>query len=388
VQALLAAPRLSRFNPQLERAFQTHQSDRFSRMAERLVVSGGIGTAFAWVLDLIYMSESAVRTGIFRLMIIALFVVAWRSVARRWPTHWQFAAIAAAIFGLIGGSALIGHAIGPVHEERYVTEALIGSFAAVIVPVLPLRWSMSLMLGSVLFGNALLLGVAGRSLTDQADLLIILPLLSLAFVIARIELEELQRRGFLMALRDEARVAELSAANASLFELSSRDPLTGLLNRRHFDDLAAVAWAEAATRRGWFSLFMLDLDHFKSLNDAAGHAEGDRCLELFARAVQAHIRADSDLAGRYGGEEFVVALPGADPATALSIAERVRAATLSLAFPNPGRPACENVTVSIGVASGRASPGVTVAEAQLQADIALYQAKQTGRNRVHQVRLG
>jgi diguanylate cyclase (GGDEF)-like protein len=128
---------------------------------------------------------------------------------------------------------------------------------------------------------------------------------------------------------------------------------------------------------------MVDVDHFKILNDVAGHAEGDRCLQAIASAVKANIRPGTDLVARYGGEEFVVILAGADRHAALAIAERTRAAIERLGLENPGLTGQRRLTVSVGVACVRpACSGLSQSQLVQAADEALYVAKQTGRNRV------
>jgi diguanylate cyclase (GGDEF)-like protein len=130
-------------------------------------------------------------------------------------------------------------------------------------------------------------------------------------------------------------------------------------------------------------VMMVDVDHFKALNDTAGHAEGDQCLQQIAATLRAQVRADLDLVARYGGEEFVVILPSANMETALLVAERVRAAVEGLRLPNPGLSDGRVVTVSIGLAAVAAADGTASPQALLQAaDVALYAAKATGRNYV------
>ena len=156
-------------------------------------------------------------------------------------------------------------------------------------------------------------------------------------------------------------------------ELAVTDPLTGLHNRRFLD----IHLDRAASAEGTFSVALLDIDHFKRINDGFGHDAGDRVLIEFARRLQGAIRA-SDLACRYGGEEFAVLMAGADAETAFGVAERIRSAVSDVLFPIGGEALA--VTVSAGLALSR---GGEARSAILQrADAALYEAKRAGRNRV------
>jgi diguanylate cyclase (GGDEF)-like protein len=189
----------------------------------------------------------------------------------------------------------------------------------------------------------------------------------------------MQARLFLLNLRDELRNAEVQARHDELANIAYTDQLTSIPNRRHFDELCAgLSGAHPSLLP--LSLCMIDLDHFKSLNDRLGHLEGDHCLQLVAAAIRGTLRGGADFAARYGGEEFLLLLPGTGAGTAREIAERVRGAIIDLALPNPGAP-LGIVTASIGIATLTAPP-LAVPALLKTADQALYRAKITGRNRV------
>lgn len=183
----------------------------------------------------------------------------------------------------------------------------------------------------------------------------------------------------------EALVLSLGLADRSLAlrrdrdqarRLADIDPLTGLFNRRAWSD-RLPALEEAMRGRGLpLSVLFLDLDRFKALNDRLGHEAGDAALEALAGIMRGELR-EQDLVGRFGGEEFVVALPGADQAHALHAAERIRQ---RLHDRSAGDPAGATPTVSIGVATLR--PGEDMAMLLKRADEAMYAAKAAGRNRV------
>jgi len=180
----------------------------------------------------------------------------------------------------------------------------------------------------------------------------------------------------------QARTAELQAANQRLELLSRHDPLTGLANRRHFDELKEIEFHRALRHVQPLSVLMCDVDHFKHYNDLHGHAVGDQCLQRVAETLRSLFNRSGELVARLGGEEFAVLLPGADAPHAHRAAERLRTALAAQQLPHGGSPVSPWVTLSIGVA--QLDPGAMDRfDVLLQrADQALYRAKREGRDRV------
>ncbi|MDB5412929.1 MAG: hypothetical protein JWR10_1264 [Rubritepida sp.] len=173
------------------------------------------------------------------------------------------------------------------------------------------------------------------------------------------------------------------AVEAKLAALATTDGLTGIANRRHFDNTLFTEWRRAARDGKWLGVLMLDVDHFKGFNDRYGHLSGDECLRTVASVIAETIRRPGDIAARYGGEEFGVILPSTDLAGAKDVAERVRAAIEAAAITHGGNDAGV-VTASIGVAVIAPTARAVVEASALvgAADGALYAAKRSGRNRV------
>jgi diguanylate cyclase (GGDEF)-like protein len=169
-------------------------------------------------------------------------------------------------------------------------------------------------------------------------------------------------------------------AQIKLEQLATRDGLTGLANRRCFDDTLLAEWARAMRQKQPLSLLMVDVDNFKAYNDANGHLGGDDCLKRVASAVASEMRAN-DLVARYGGEEFAVILPSQSLKGAAIVAERIRCRVERLQVPNASA-ATGHVTVSIGAATAIASADTTASQLVAIADAALYRAKHMGRNRI------
>ncbi|MGB0671111.1 MAG: GGDEF domain-containing response regulator, partial [Rhodospirillales bacterium] len=174
----------------------------------------------------------------------------------------------------------------------------------------------------------------------------------------------------------------LKKALDDLSRIAATDPLTGLANRRAFDEAIGTEWARARRGQEPLSLVLLDLDHFKAFNDTYGHGKGDDCLRATSAVIDATASRASDLAVRLGGEEFGVLLPGVGEDGAMDIAERIRAGIEALAIPHAGSKVAAVVTSSLGVATCLPSPDCTALDLYEAADKALYSAKNGGRNRV------
>lgn len=184
----------------------------------------------------------------------------------------------------------------------------------------------------------------------------------------------------------ERRLRDLSlrsrSSEASLRRASSLDALTGVANRRVFDETLIREWERAHRAQKTISLLMVDIDHFKRHNDQHGHQAGDECLKRVAGVLASQARRGGDLVARYGGEEFAVLLPEASETGAAVVAERLRVSVAALVLPYQPPGAGHAVTVSIGVASLLPKPDIQPAELVSAADRALYTAKAVGRNQV------
>lgn len=204
-----------------------------------------------------------------------------------------------------------------------------------------------------------------------------------------------------------ARVAvhlQLHEMNTQLRDLSARDPLTGVANRRAFDERLDQEWRRAIRQQQPLGLLMIDIDHFKRYNDHYGHQNGDACLRQIAQILTTTVLRGGDLVARYGGEEFAVLLPGSDRETTHQVAERLCAAVRAQAIPHADSDVAPIVTLSIGAASGvpagrtpdagngsagpvpAVDPGRLASGVDLvaRADRALYVAKARGRDQARQ----
>ena len=176
------------------------------------------------------------------------------------------------------------------------------------------------------------------------------------------------------------RTAALAKANIKLERLSNLDGLTGLPNRRKFDEFYQSAWQQACDSGQPLAVILLDVDWFKDFNDRYGHQAGDDCLRHIARILEQVPNNSQELVARYGGEEFVVVLPGFEGQNALAVAQQIGISVENAGIPHDKSQACAVATVSAGVAFCYPRAGQNPEDLLKKADAALYKAKANGRN--------
>lgn len=201
-------------------------------------------------------------------------------------------------------------------------------------------------------------------------------------LVANYLMERSARSDYLQQRLLEFRQQDLEESNSHLEQLLRSDALTGIANRRHFDQAIGDEFRRAERGNYPLSLLMLDVDSFKQYNDTYGHQGGDDTLVQVAQSLAQFARRPGDLAARYGGEEFTLVLPGSSEDDARAIADDLVAHVFDKALPHASSRVCDRVTVSIGVATILPAEGSAgIAELIANADQALYLAKARGRNR-------
>ena len=175
---------------------------------------------------------------------------------------------------------------------------------------------------------------------------------------------------------------QLLEANDALLRLATTDALTGIANRRSFDEYLEREWKRMLRENTPISLIMCDIDYFKNYNDLYGHQAGDSCLHDVAQALRNCVARPGDFVARYGGEEFVIILPGTPKDGALYIAEQIRLAVRKLNITHTGSENDQFITLSLGLAQGAQSQVINAYDLLQAADTALYKAKKEGRNRI------
>lgn len=195
---------------------------------------------------------------------------------------------------------------------------------------------------------------------------------------SRSYLTHLERNAAFSALREMQK--QLEETNKELQRLSAQDGLTGIPNRRSFDEMLEREWKRAHRNKAALALIMIDIDFFKRFNDNYGHLAGDDCLKRVAQALQAALHRPADMIARYGGEEFSAILPETTQEGANTVAENLHNALMTLAIEHGHSEACPIVSISQGIAISEDCQFEDVTELMALADKALYEAKEAGRN--------
>ena len=205
----------------------------------------------------------------------------------------------------------------------------------------------------------------------------------IGFLLAHLMISK-DRMSFLQARLLEIDQVKSRAMSQEFARLSREDPVTGLANRRFFNEVLIQEWELARHSNEPLSIVFIDIDHFKAYNDSYGHLHGDDALVKVAEVFKRYLRRSADLAARYGGEEFILLLPNTPREGASQVAEKMLQAVDQLQIPHRASPSAPHVTASFGVATWYPTKQATLTIDQLihQADSAVYQAKALGRHRV------
>lgn len=200
-------------------------------------------------------------------------------------------------------------------------------------------------------------------------------------IVAQYTVDRSARREYLQRILIDQQNQELKTLNKKLRGLADLDGLTGIANRRYFDQILNQEWRRARRRSYSLAVLMCDIDYFKAYNDHLGHQKGDQCIRAVAGCLRDRLRRPGDLVARYGGEEFAVILPSLDIGEAHNIAVELCESIEALNVAHPASGVSGYVTISIGVASCIPDENTTEIDLVGYADDALYQAKHQGRNR-------
>jgi diguanylate cyclase (GGDEF)-like protein len=333
-------------------------------------------TNMATVPALVPLS-AALRLGVATPLALALILIDWRGRLSRFyePLLFLLAVIAAAIAALL--SALIRTPAG-LPDVQAIPLILLAT--GMVWRVKPLTAIVNAIFSTAIFvGAEIVCPIVPRA--ELGSMILTAIAIGAACVLFTRRLEWRDRRVFLLSLNDQLRRALIAEQNSGLLREVQTDALTGVANRRCFDETLAESWREAQRTRTPLALIMIDVDHFKKYNDFYGHHGGDECLRLVAAQLHATARA-GDVVARFGGEEFAVILPAASIEMATAAAERLRASVAEMNLPHEGLGAGATVTISVGVASIVPSADSSAGRLIELADSRLYSAKHRGRDRV------
>jgi diguanylate cyclase (GGDEF)-like protein len=288
---------------------------------------------------------------------------------------------------LLMGSVMMAYGVlavtaGGSNYERFLVCIMYVNTIAIVVFNIERVWSLTLMVCSTAIFFCFEVFNPAIQFAEAVGTSIFFAMGIYAATIARKTQSILGRKAFLLSLRNQYRSDALRRANDQLEILATRDPLTGLGNRRSATDRIERLWRDPAIPKASIAFIMADIDLFKLLNDTAGHAAGDVCIKQIAGVIEESVRLGEDAVFRYGGEEFLIVLAHATPDLAWTIAQRIRSSVEALGIVNPGLTPAEGaagiMTISLGVAF--AHEGAAPKLVAKWADDALYDAKRGGRN--------
>ncbi len=370
--------RLLRFPPGLEHAYVRARADE---RTVRLIAAGIMGmlalALFMWpdyLIDPQGLAQSfALRIGLFG-GLTALGLLMLHRLGLPQVNEWMVVPITLLASLIAAFQSQADHR--DIGFARIVEIVLVVAYATVFTRFWPMLLACILML-AVHLQTMLLAPPAADALKPGITLMLVT---TIAFgLYTTYTRERNDRRAYLHELREQALRAAVDAGNRQLQTMARTDALTGVANRRAFDD--ALAQHIGLKPRRDLALLLVDVDHFKAYNDHYGHPAGDLCLCQVCDALASCLRRPIDLLARWGGEEFAILLSDADEAVARHVAERICAAVVQQNLAHAASSCAPMVTVSIGVTLAPAADAQEPHALLQAADGALYQAKRSGRNR-------
>jgi diguanylate cyclase (GGDEF)-like protein len=360
----------------LERQFEadTHER-RCERLRLGILVSAAIYNTFL-IADWLLVPDVLLMATLLHFCVVTPWMLTAAWLVHRRPSPAMREALAASVPLVIILQIDLGFALtasaSAAHYQYVVIPTMLYANVSLHRLTFPFARAVT---AAIVLGHAMVV-LTSSYLSSSVAVIILVQLVVCAYItlVANFTMERDLRRAYLYSLRDRLRHAQAEAASRS-------DALTGLANRHHLDEELRALWTTPDADVSPASVVLVDIDHFKKLNDRYGHAAGDICLKRVAAILTAELRGPKDLAVRYGGEEFLLLLPKMEMVDAMRVAERIRRAIESAAIPNEGSGVRGVVTASFGVASSSVS-GLSSSELIAAADNALYVAKRKGRNQV------
>ncbi len=384
--ALKRGHRWLRFEPALEAAFQ---SDAFAVRRWVLAALAVVGLLGYLVVsrndlllapDLVDHAQAMYRITVWGGM---ASIVGGMALTWRWRQSWIFEALTA-LNTLVLNLIIVWMGVSSQADAAIAHTAMITGVVmyACIAARMRFYWALGSCVIAVMAYATLVHGhTPWQALVARGNLTLIT--LTTVFALAvNYSFEHAERRNWLLRQIQRRQRARLLDDTLRLQRLSTEDPLTALPNRRQFDVDLQRAWARAEATRQPLALVLLDVDHFKAYNDSHGHPEGDACLQQLAGVLAQWAEVHHAQVARLGGEEFALLLPGRRGAAAATVAQVLCETVAALQRPHHGSPVATHVTVSLGVAEARPRRGLPPQALLRAADTALYQAKDSGRNRV------
>lgn len=354
---------------------QRFEADTRAQRCRELVLRGFIALlAFDsfLIIDYLALPEAFGVALVTRLSVTVLGLLTLIFISRDPPPVLREGSISAVVLAAAGAIVVVILARSNLLAKDYLYGMLLVPLLGVIVQRLRFRYAVAVSIGCVALHGFAMWNMEALTLPSQLMAGLQMSAASVFTLVAGYTIERDMRIDYLHALRQRIRTEELE-------DLSTHDALTGLGNRRGLEQ--TLSWISAdAAGDGRLAVIIADIDKFKAFNDHFGHPAGDKCIKQVAAIMAAEIRFAGDAVFRYGGEEFIVLLPGIEADGAAAIAERMRyaveAAGIAHIDPVEGAP----LTASFGVATARLDESFRAEDLVERADAALYRAKNHGRN--------
>ncbi len=317
------------------------------------------------------------------LAIPLVYAVARLAWTKPRPDHVEALSIIGFSACMMALACILGMVAGGAVYERYVAACfMVVSTSLAIIPLTSVWLLVACLVNCLAYAGAQLLNPA-----VDPTIVVLMSLfygaVTLSLVRARVIASRVHVRSVMSYFRDLVRLEELRRLNLQLYDMATRDALTGLPNRaaimEHLQDLLQDSNAFRSV-----SVALIDIDHFKKLNDTLGHLEGDRCLREIANFLATLTEARQGRVGRYGGEEFLLVLPDMGRTQAHRVCDELRRGVEQLGLPGSSHPGAGPVTISLGIACTRPARDTpaTIGGLLQEADEALYEVKRSGRNNV------
>ena len=374
------------FPAELECRFEadTRKARSYRMWFEGLVAIIGLNVCLA--LDYLFVKDIAWLVTVRMTMIVTPVALVSNILVRRNPVAWLRE-------GSVAVAMIVICFMNLAFEGNKTTAAtLFGSICVMITALfvgvvmrLRMRYTVASIV-AMLLGNLWSLAHAATMHLPEMLMGASMIIVGLGIIlVASYSLEREERRAYLLMLQQEIQAKELATANEELQRLSLIDKLTGLPNRRAFEERFDRLWDKCLRKGLSLSAVVVDVDHFKMVNDVYGHLYGDEVLKRIGTLLPQSLRSPEDMAARFGGEEFIILLANAEPDVALTVAERARKLVEAAGTPMNQAATGERpmwITVSCGVSSCIPTEATTWTQLVAAADEGLYAAKRGGRNRV------
>lgn len=375
-----------RFAPELEAQFVTETFPSRKRLLMVCGVIGWFGVLLGSANNAQLIPDILHTANIVVVLLLSLIAVSLASsffTPQSWQTTTLFEGITALNTSLVTAAVIWNSVASQTITAATHSAGLVGVILyATIAARQRFRWALATALLSLLSYLLLVKGITPlHQLIIEANMRM-MGIATAFALLASYSFEHGDRKGWLLHKLDQERRATLQHTNDQLRELSIRDPLSGLYNRRQFEGDLDKAWSQAAFSQQPVAMLLVDVDHFKLFNDTHGHPAGDACLQAVSKALQAVADAHQGTAGRLGGEEFGLLLPGRTRDAAVQIGEQVCQSVRALSLAHGASDAAAHVTVSVGAAVAWPGTGASRGLLFQRVDEALYEAKHAGRDRI------